>query len=68
MLERLLLRVNLVERCTVGEMVLVGFGPSAKALIDGEQRQFRKLAGVLGLGLFARRTVVVAPGNVLAFV
>ena len=49
-------------------MFLVGPGPAAKTLVDREELQFGELTGVSGLGLLAGRAVVVAAGNVLAFV
>ena len=64
----LFLRIDLVKRAAIGEMRLVRLGPAAKALVNREQRQLGKLAGVFGFGLFAGRAVIVAPGNVLPFV
>jgi len=62
-----LAQVDLVERCAIGEVRLVGLGPAAEGIVDREQRELRELRRVLGLGLVGGRAVVVAARDVLAF-
>ncbi len=57
---KLFLRVDLVEGGAISEMVLVGPGPTAERLINGEQRELWELARVFCSGFFTRGPVVVA--------
>ena len=61
-----LLTVDLIKAAAVGEMRGLGFLPAAEGIVDGDQLEGWKLAGVLARDLRIARAVEIARDDVLA--
>ena len=58
---------DLVEHAAIGEVGLLGCGPAAEGVVDGEELYRCKLLGVFGGDFGVTRAVVVFAGEGLAF-